>query len=1025
MSAADVEVLGRGIAAERRSADSDELARELVRGGKLTRFQAAAIYQGKADGLLLGNYLVLDKLAAGGMGQVFRARHRRMDRVVALKVLSKKVINAPGAIERFRREAKAAAILTHPNIVTAFDADEAGGMHFLVMEYVDGCDLSSLVKRNGPLAVPLAVDCVRQAARGLAYAHGKGIIHRDIKPANLLLDRLGTLKILDLGLARITGEVADSSGVPEPDLTHTGNIMGTIDYMSPEQAMDSRQADARSDIYSLGCTLHYLLAGRPPYREDTVMKRLAAHQQAGIPNLSTSRSDVPAALQAIFERMLAKDPAARIQSMSEVDAALDLDVLAVSLPAARPLPPSAPASSVASSGVKEYESVLLPGQSILGSKPARPRAIAAVVAGLAILLVATGYAFWGRDVREPDAPAPTDVGQAVTGPLADPFGHAQNLPVADASAMPAPTAPPVVPVQPSSLAGVDSPSAAAPMPGSSAITAPSAAAPVSERTPPGAAVENPLPTAAAAVPPIVPPVAAAGAPVAMPSAPTLSQPAVSTTISPSQTIKAEPSPPTPEPPLPARQPIPPVLAQADAERLLRELFKDHYALAKDADGKAVLAQKLWDQAQKNQDDPTARYVMLQRSRDLAVEIANAGLVGQTVDALASSYDFDRWSEMAASFEGMVGKPHLPAANKGVAEAAVARVHEAQKANEFALSVRFADAALISARKARDPALLKQVIETNKRTLAARQQWDEYQAALAKLKSSADDEGANQTVGRYMCFVANDWPQGLPLLAKGNDGTLKELALASVPTPETPESLVELGDAWWNAAEKSKGKDKADLQIGAMRWYGLAEPNLSGLAKTVVTKRLTELQDKAAAAAGAPPKVPPANGMWLAQTFDCKEKSYLVTLGPDFDIQKSWTLALEFMAVDLSPGNHVLFFWGDGRAGRDPLFVGLNGPLMQATVNDAAANTAFRLETTLDPIVIGQWIRLVFHYDAPTKFVSLTLNNRPIKHERSTVVPTVDQPMSVWIGGERDRGQRFSGQIRNVWLGNSSETNRRS
>ena len=323
MTPADAETLAQSIPAEKRTGDADEVARNLVRQGKLTRYQAAAIYQGKAEGLLLGNYLILDKLGAGGMGQVFRARHRRMDRVVAIKVLSKKLLDSPDAVARFQREAKAAARLTHPNIVTAYDADEAGGLHFLVMEYVEGSDLAGLVKQQGPLPVAQALDYLLQAARGLEHAHGEGVVHRDIKPSNLLLDKKGTLKILDMGLARMSDPLADPSAAPGADLTHSGSIMGTIDYMAPEQAMDSRQADARSDIYSLGCTLHYLLTGRPPYGGDTILKRLTAHQQAAIPLLSSTRPDIPPGFNEVFNRMMAKPAAARYQTSKELVAALD------------------------------------------------------------------------------------------------------------------------------------------------------------------------------------------------------------------------------------------------------------------------------------------------------------------------------------------------------------------------------------------------------------------------------------------------------------------------------------------------------------------------------------------------------------------------------------------------------------------------------------------------------------------------------------------------------------------------------
>ena len=235
--AADVRTLLDGLPADRK-ADGQALARELVRQKKLTAFQAQEIYAGRGKGLVLGNYVVLDKLGQGGMGMVLKAEHRRMKRFVAIKVLSPAVTKTPEASRRFQREVEAAAKLTHPNIVTAYDADEAGGTHFLVMEYVEGTDLAAIVKEKGPLPVDRALSCILQAARGLEYAHRRGVVHRDIKPSNLLVDEGGTVKVLDMGLARL-----DSAGPKQDQLTGTGQIMGTVDFMAPEQAMDTKAAE--------------------------------------------------------------------------------------------------------------------------------------------------------------------------------------------------------------------------------------------------------------------------------------------------------------------------------------------------------------------------------------------------------------------------------------------------------------------------------------------------------------------------------------------------------------------------------------------------------------------------------------------------------------------------------------------------------------------------------------------------------------------------------------------------------------
>lgn len=306
---------------DKHPSDGAEVAGALVAADKLTPFQAQMVSTGQGKGLVLGNYVIQDKLGAGGMGEVYKAYHRRMGRIVALKVLSSQALASPQALARFQREVFAAARLQHPNAVAAFDASESDGKHFLVMEFVDGQDLSKVVRTRGPLPWPEAVDCIVQSARGLEYAHSQGVIHRDVKPANLLLDRAGQVKLLDLGIARFE-QVA---GQPEEQsLTVTKQAFGTVAFMAPEQAVSAKHVDHRADIYSLGCTLYYLVTGKPPYEAETPWLTVLAHREEPIPRLRAFDGSVPDMVDRVLEKMLAKKPEHRYASMGAVIADLEI-----------------------------------------------------------------------------------------------------------------------------------------------------------------------------------------------------------------------------------------------------------------------------------------------------------------------------------------------------------------------------------------------------------------------------------------------------------------------------------------------------------------------------------------------------------------------------------------------------------------------------------------------------------------------------------------------------------------------------
>jgi len=347
LESAQLDELTRKLAGK--NLDPRTLCKRLIEQGWLTPYQINQLLQGRGQELVLGQYVIRERLGEGGNGQVFKARHRAMQRDVAVKVLRRELLTDAEVVGRFHREIEVVSQISHVNIVHAYDAGPIGSSLVLAMEFIEGSDLDRLVRQAGPLSVPEAVDFIRQAAIGLQHAHERGLVHRDIKPANLLVTQpksvpisqrstvrmsvtlddqgaanlpYGLIKILDLGLARLQEAAPDSRSANLTLVSGPSVMQGTPDYMAPEQALDFHAADIRADIYSLGCTLFFLLTGRPPFAGASLAQKLLKHQQAEPPAVEKIRADIPPALVGVLGKMLAKQPADRFQTPGDVARAL-------------------------------------------------------------------------------------------------------------------------------------------------------------------------------------------------------------------------------------------------------------------------------------------------------------------------------------------------------------------------------------------------------------------------------------------------------------------------------------------------------------------------------------------------------------------------------------------------------------------------------------------------------------------------------------------------------------------------------
>ena len=633
-------------------------------------------------GVVLDQFLLLEQLSASRTGLVYKGRHRIMGRTVAVKFLAAEAAASETLTTRFHRTVRILSRLEHRNLVRAFEAGHEGNSHYLVMEYVEGQDLRTILKQRGPLPVEEAVGYVAQAAAGLGYAHDNGVWHRNIKPSNLLVDSQGAVKIVGFGLAHVeAGAVMDENSLQD-NLTRQGQVMGTYDFMSPEQAVDSSTADQRSDIYSLGCTLYALLTGRSPYVTKSPVQQVIAHRTLPVPSLRGSRPEAPEALDAVFQKMLAKQPDDRYQSMKELLADLEMSLAA---------PPSAETT-----GERIQNLIGLGGGPSLRQSPpapppkpapkrkrarSQPRMIPIIIGGAAAVVVFALAVSYLQD-RKPQVAASDTSAKSPKQSAAALSGTATRQSNSD-SATPeqlAATAPggksnsPLNSLKPDPLATPQSEKSDSPPVSSKSDAAPAETAQNGNTQPP-------------------------------PSAPA----AEKTEPKPQPAPKAEPGPKPAAAEHPAPQPQSSVLAVPDKaarERAMKYL-NDTFDIqaAKTHAAKVALAKAMIAKSREINDDPAGRYVLLQTGGNLAKEAGDPTVALDAADALASNFGIDAWPMRTKLLQEMTKKVRTAAQTRALTEQALLSRDKALTEHHIESAVSLGETALAAAIQVHDPKLL--------------------------------------------------------------------------------------------------------------------------------------------------------------------------------------------------------------------------------------------------------------------------------------------------------------------------------
>eukprot|EP00456_Euglypha_rotunda_P066033 TRINITY_DN567_c0_g1_i1.p1 TRINITY_DN567_c0_g1~~TRINITY_DN567_c0_g1_i1.p1 ORF type:complete len:488 (+),score=90.74 TRINITY_DN567_c0_g1_i1:6383-7846(+) len=455
-----------------------------------------------------------------------------------------------------------------------------------------------------------------------------------------------------------------------------------------------------------------------------------------------------------------------------------------------------------------------------------------------------------------------------------------------------------------------------------------------------------------------------------------------------------------------------------AKSRIREVLAPDFKEAKNAEGKTRLAEKLVGRANDSKESPTNRYAFFIEARDLYVDVSDLLAAFRTINSLCQVFDQQPFQQKIDLVQRFSKIAKTSPQHRALAAVSIKLGKEAIEAGEYAVAKECCQTAVSSSRASADATLQGRAVDQLRRTEAIFDLWEASKAAETRLKDQANDPVANTQVGAFNCFVRRDWMTGLPKLSKSSDAELAAIVGIDVANPMKREEQLALGEQWLQYAEKQKATiERTATASRAVFWLEKAVASLDGLDRTAAEKTLVKANELACEADFRKLLSRKANGLEVDSKIDCRTATYPLKIKQTFDLRKSWLLSLEFQPPNLDGGPHLVFFWGDGRAGKDPLFVRLDGNLLWAACADCSVNQGHALPHQLLATDVSQWINVKFIHDALTGELEFYVNYRRVARESTKFTPSVDRGMPLCLGGTDGGDQRFVGQVRNVWLGN--------